>query len=66
MTDRVHELADALSAVQARLARAADAAGRNVDEIELLPITKFFPAEDVIILHRLGCRQFGEIGRAHV
>jgi PLP dependent protein len=60
MTDRERELADALSAVQARLARAADAAGRNVAEIELLPITKFFPADDVIVLHRLGCRQFGE------
>ena len=31
------ELAEALSAVRARLAHAAEAAGRNVDEIELLP-----------------------------
>ncbi len=31
------ELADALAAVRARLARAAEAAGRNADEIELLP-----------------------------
>jgi hypothetical protein len=60
MTDRERELTDALSAVQTRLARAADSAGRNVEEIELLPITKFFPADDVLILHRLGCRQFGE------
>ena len=37
------------------LKRAAEAAGRNVDEIELLPITKFFPATDVLILTRLGC-----------
>jgi PLP dependent protein len=57
---RERELADAVAAVRARLARAAQAAGRNVDEIELLPITKFFPAEDVLILHRLGCREFGE------
>jgi pyridoxal phosphate enzyme (YggS family) len=59
-SDRERELAAALAALRTRLARAADAAGRNVDEIELLPITKFFPAEDVIILQRLGCRQFGE------
>jgi len=57
---RERELADALTAVRTRLARAAQAAGRNADEIELLPITKFFPAEDVLILHRLGCREFGE------
>jgi len=57
---RERELADALTAVRTRLDRAAQAAGRNADEIELLPITKFFPAEDVLILHRLGCREFGE------
>jgi len=57
---RERELADALTAVRTRLARAAQAVGRNADEIELLPITKFFPAEDVLILHRLGCREFGE------
>jgi pyridoxal phosphate enzyme (YggS family) len=53
-------LADALAAVRSRLAAAAKAAGRNVDEIELLPITKFFPATDVAILARLGCPAFGE------
>ena len=57
---RERELADALSAVRARLAAAAAAADRNPNEIELLPITKFFPASDVLILHRLGCLQFGE------
>ncbi|MCV7303306.1 YggS family pyridoxal phosphate-dependent enzyme [Mycobacterium barrassiae] len=54
------ELADALSAIRTRLAAAAEAAGRNSDEIELLPITKFFPATDVAILHQLGCDSFGE------
>jgi PLP dependent protein len=57
---REQELADALAAVRTRLARAAEAAGRNENEIELLPITKFFPASDVLILRRLGCLQFGE------
>ncbi len=59
-TTRELELAEALSGVRSRLARAAEAAGRNVDEIELLPITKFFPATDVLILRRLGCPAFGE------
>src|SRR3954463_10185961 len=57
---RERELADALAAVRARLARAAEAADRNPNEIELLPITKFFPASDVLILRRLGCLEFGE------
>jgi pyridoxal phosphate enzyme (YggS family) len=59
-TTRELELAEALAAVRSRLARAADAAGRNADEIELLPITKFFPATDVFILTQLGCAAFGE------
>jgi pyridoxal phosphate enzyme (YggS family) len=58
--DRESELTRALAAVRSRLTAAADAAGRNVDEIELLPITKFFPATDVVILWRLGCRSIGE------
>lgn len=58
--DRVGELTTALGAARARLARAAESAGRNVNGIELLPITKFFPATDILILHRLGCHAFGE------
>ena len=58
--DRETELTHALAAVRSRLAMAAEAAGRNVGEIELLPITKFFPATDVAILSRLGCRSVGE------
>ena len=58
--DRESELTRALAAVRSRLATAAEAAGRNVGEIELLPITKFFPATDVVILSRLGCRAVGE------
>jgi pyridoxal phosphate enzyme (YggS family) len=57
---RVGELTAALAALRARLARAAEAAGRPVGDITLLPITKFFPATDVAILWRLGCRAFGE------
>jgi pyridoxal phosphate enzyme (YggS family) len=54
------ELADALTALRGRLSAAAEAAGRKLDEIQLLPITKFFPATDVAILSRLGCAAFGE------
>jgi PLP dependent protein len=59
-TAREVELANALTRVRERLDRAAEAAGRKSDEIELLPITKFFPATDVLILSRLGCHAFGE------
>src|SRR6201998_168743 len=59
-SNRESELTHALAAVRSRLAGAAEAAGRNVGEIELLPITKFFPATDVAILSRLGCRCVGE------
>jgi PLP dependent protein len=58
--NRESELTHALAAVRSRLAAAAEAAGRNVGEIELLPITKLFPATDVAILSRLGCRAVGE------
>ena len=57
---REAQLADALSAVQSQISRAATAAGRIPSEIELLPITKYFPATDVAILSRLGCQSFGE------
>lgn len=46
--------------MQSRLSRAAAAAGRNTDDIELLPVTKFFPLGDVLILRQLGCQAFGE------
>ena len=60
MTAREVELRESLAGVRDRLAGAAAAAGRDVGDIELLPITKFFPASDVEVLHRLGCRAFGE------
>jgi pyridoxal phosphate enzyme (YggS family) len=59
-TARERELLASLTAVRARLERAAADAGRNVGEIELLPVTKFFPASDVLLLHAMGCTEFGE------
>ncbi|CAN3129646.1 YggS family pyridoxal phosphate-dependent enzyme [Mycobacterium sp. smrl_JER01] len=58
--ERDAELSRALAALRARVARAAEGAGRDPADIELLPVTKFFPATDVVSLHRLGCRAFGE------
>lgn len=58
--ERVGELTATLVALRSRLAAAAVSADRAVEEITLLPITKFFPATDVAILWRLGCRAFGE------
>jgi uncharacterized pyridoxal phosphate-containing UPF0001 family protein len=57
---REAELAESLVAVRGRLDRAAAAAGRDVGEIELLTVTKFFPASDVFLLTKLGCTAFGE------
>lgn len=60
MTNREEQLAQGLAAVRRRIADAAAKAGRNAGEIDLLPVTKFFPAIDIAILSRLGCRSFGE------
>jgi pyridoxal phosphate enzyme (YggS family) len=57
---RAAELADALVRVRARLSAAASAAGRDAGDVELLPVTKFFPASDVVALRKLGCSEFGE------
>ena len=59
-TTRERELTETMTAGRARLAAAATAAGRDTGEIQLLPITEFFPASDVTILAQLGCAEFGE------
>ena len=58
--ERAAELAQRLGALRARLDDAAAAAGRLATDVELLPVTKFFPASDVAELVRLGCCDFGE------
>ena len=57
---RATQLAEARAALRKRVDDAAAAAGRDAAEIELLPVTKFFPASDVVELVRLGCDAFGE------
>ena len=57
---RTEQLAGNLAAVQARIEGACAAAGRGADEVTLVAVTKFFPAEDVLRLAGLGLREFGE------
>ncbi|CAN5121597.1 MAG: YggS family pyridoxal phosphate-dependent enzyme [Nocardioides sp.] len=54
------ELADNLSAVKARIAAARAAAGRPDDEVDLVVVTKYFPASDVRLLADLGVTDVGE------
>jgi hypothetical protein len=58
--ERRARLAANLAAVRARIAAACGAAGRAPDEVRLVAVTKFFPADDVLHLMALGLRVFGE------
>lgn len=57
---RKAEIGQRLDVLRTRLADAARAAGRDPAEVGLLPVTKYFPAADVVALYELGCREFGE------
>ena len=59
-TSRAAELGEALGALRARVDAAAAAAGRDPADVELLPVTKFFPVSDILDLVDLGCSAFGE------
>ncbi|SDH31044.1 YggS family pyridoxal phosphate-dependent enzyme [Microbacterium pygmaeum] len=54
------ELEDRLAGVDARIADAARAAGRDPQEITRIVVTKFHPARLVEDLYRLGVRDVGE------
>jgi PLP dependent protein len=54
------ELAESLRAVRDRVDRACRAAGRRPDEVELLAVTKTFPASDAALLSDLGLAAFAE------
>ncbi|MBN9107784.1 MAG: YggS family pyridoxal phosphate-dependent enzyme [Pseudonocardia sp.] len=58
--ERRHDLTRRLARVRETIARACAAAGRDVDEVDLLAVTKTVPAADVAILLELGLRDFGE------
>ena len=57
---REEEIARNLEQVRGRIARAAQEAGRNIDEITLIVVTKTYPIEDMRTLYELGERNFGE------
>ncbi|GAC55879.1 hypothetical protein GOHSU_02_00220 [Gordonia hirsuta DSM 44140 = NBRC 16056] len=57
---RSRELAAALTATRERIAAAEAAAGRASGSARLMIVTKFFPAEDLARLVRLGADEFGE------
>ncbi|CAG4892495.1 YggS family pyridoxal phosphate-dependent enzyme [Paraburkholderia gardini] len=56
MPDLIHHL----DAVRQRIALAARGAGRDPRSVELLAVSKTFPAEDVRAAHAAGQRAFGE------
>jgi PLP dependent protein len=53
-------LAERLAAVQAEIADAASAAGRNIADLTTIVVTKFHPASLVAELFELGVRDVGE------
>jgi PLP dependent protein len=57
---RREEIAAGLERVNARIATACDAAGRDPAEVRLIVVTKFFPTSDVRILADLGVVDVGE------
>ena len=60
MTERAAEIAAGLRSVRARLLDACREAGRAEHSVQLLAVTKNFPASDVAHLYDLGCTAFGE------
>jgi len=57
---RTAELAQRISAVRSRIAKAADSAGRSDRLPALIVVTKFHPAEDIRRLAALGIKDVGE------
>ena len=54
------QIENRLGAVRSRIIEAANRAGRRPEEIELVAITKGYPADFIRIAHNLGLRHFGE------
>jgi pyridoxal phosphate enzyme (YggS family) len=57
---RCAELAARLATVRDRVSRACAAAGRSPDSVTVIAVTKYFPAEDIRRLARLGISEIGE------
>lgn len=54
------DIAANIAAVQERIQRAAERAGRNPADVTLVGVSKTFPAEAVHLAHAAGLRHFGE------
>ncbi len=53
-------IADSLRRIQERIARAAESAGRNADEITLVGVTKYVGSHEAAELVAAGCANLGE------
>lgn len=58
--DRAAQLRAGLDAVESRIARACADAGRDRADVQLVVVTKFFPADDVCLLAAQGVTHIGE------
>ena len=57
---RREQLAAALAEVRGRIGRACRVAGRDPASVTLIAVTKTYPADDVVLLARLGVTDVGE------
>src|SRR5690625_7092562 len=58
--ETVQDFIENVSAVRRRIAAAAERAGRNPDEIRLLPVSKTVPEDRLRLAYEVGCRMLGE------
>jgi PLP dependent protein len=58
--ERLAELTTNLAAVRTSIAAACAAAGRSSAEVQLIAVTKTFPASDIMLLNHLGVADIGE------
>ena len=59
-SERRDQIAANLATVRGRIASACAEAGRDPEDVQLVVVTKFFPASDVRLLAGLGVRDVGE------
>ena len=60
MTPKLSPVAENLERVRQQIARACERAGRRVEEITLVAVSKTFPAEAILAAYDAGLRVFGE------
>jgi pyridoxal phosphate enzyme (YggS family) len=60
MTEELEKMAANIAAIQARIERACQKAGRSTDEVTLVAVSKTVGPEQVDLAYRCGLRDFGE------